>query len=102
MTLDIEGKGFAALAAEVGPHFNWQLGRGLPSKPRLHFEVYVDGKFAGHSGLMDLEDGPRLIVVQGLDRAKELRLVTRVDFDQDNRENVMQVTGVWGNPTLYK
>ena len=101
LTLNIEGKGFTAFSAEVGTHFlqtrDFRFVPGLPWIPRLHFEVHVDGKFAGHSGLMQFKDAPRLLVVTGLKDAKELRLVTRVDVDQ-----ACDVTAVWGNPTLYK
>jgi hypothetical protein len=67
IVLNIEGAGFSAFSAEVGPHFDSRLGQGLPWKPRLYFEVYVDGgkSFAAHSGPMQLEDGPRLLVVSG-------------------------------------
>ena len=103
LVLNIEGKGFSAFSAEVGPHFNCRFGQGVPWGPKLHFEVYVDGQFAGHSGLMELSEGPRLIVVSELTSAKELRLVTRVDFDRDSKwGESFSITGVWGNTVLYK
>jgi len=101
IVLNIEGRGFSAFSAEVGPHFDCRLGQGLPWKPKLHFEGYVDGKFAGHSGPMQLGEGPRLLVITGLKDAKELRLVTRVDLDE-NFSEAMSVSGVWGKPELYK
>jgi hypothetical protein len=65
---------------------------------RLHFEIYVDGRLRAHSGLMGMTDPPRLLVVEGLDSAKEIRLVTRAHDDQDRGGLV----GGWGEPAFYK
>jgi hypothetical protein len=65
---------------------------------KLHFEVYVDDKLAAHSGLMELHEAPKLLVVQELDKVKTLKLITRVA----NGANVWHVSGVWGHPELYK
>ena len=90
-TYRIELKEFSAFSAEVGWLSDFRLGS---ESPMLHFEVYVDGKFAGHSGLMSPADPPRLIAVEGLQGADEIRLVTRLHSDRLN-EGEMRVSGVW-------
>jgi hypothetical protein len=96
----LDSKEYKAFAVEVGPDF--RLSKGIRSQwmanLKLHFEVYVDNKLAAHSGLMELHEAPKLLVVQGLDKAKTLKLITRVA----SGANVGNVAGVWGNPELYK
>jgi hypothetical protein len=98
VTYRIEGKGFAAFAAEVGWCAKTGLREERRDKPRLVFEVYVDGRCAAHSGLMDPADAPRLLVVDGLRDAKEIRLLARLDSDQADSD----VRAVWGDPVFYQ
>ncbi len=93
----LEGSGFTAFAAEVGiPKEN--------DHPQLHrdarvcFEVWLDGRLAAQSGLMTLGDEPRLLVATGLDKAKELMLVTRLDSLKDSQRILL----FWAEPRLYK
>ena len=96
-TCRIELSDLNAFSAEVGWLSDFRLGG---EDPMLHFEVYVDGKFAGHSGLMSPADPPRLMVIEGLKGADEIRLVTRLHNDRLNKGE-MRVHGVWGNPVFH-
>ena len=98
----LEGTHCTAFSAEVG----WNamvakssMGRGHQTV-RLSFEVHVDGKIAAQSGLMKATDPARLLVVQGLEGAKELKLVTRTQYDADERLGIAY--GNWGEPMLYR
>lgn len=97
---NVEGKGFTAFSAEVGPTsgldspVNMAWAHGL----KLHFEIRVDGKLVAGSGMMGLAERPRLLAVTGLQNAKEVRLTARVNSDV----NLHQKIGVWGNPVFHK
>jgi hypothetical protein len=58
----------------------------------------VDGKLACHSGLMELEDSPRLLVAEGLEKAREIQLVSRISTGANNK----RIKGLWGDPMFYK
>jgi len=96
-TYRIDEEQFGAFSVEVGCLSDFQLGR---ENPMLHFEVYVDGRCAAHSGLMLPTDPPRLMVVDGLKNAREIRLVTRLHNDRLN-EGELRVYGAWGDPTFH-
>jgi len=107
LTYNIEGKGFTAFSAEVGWSSRSRIGREVRWSPRLHFELYVDGRLVDHSGLMDITDGPRLLVAEGLRSAKRIRLVTR--FHNDGLlpagltlDGQVGAPGVWGDPRLHR
>jgi hypothetical protein len=78
----LEGKGFKAFSAHVGFPNAWNILVGMwcrrgSETDRLNFEIHVDGKPRAQSGLMAPGDDFRLLVVDGLEGAKELRLVVR-------------------------
>ncbi|KKL50639.1 hypothetical protein LCGC14_2303490, partial [marine sediment metagenome] len=96
----IEGKGFRAFSAEVGPPPSWTRRNIIPlvKNDRLHFEVYVDGRLVAHSGPMSYSDKPRRLVVTGLEKVRELRLVTRLGSgDKSGR-----TYGLWVHPALHR
>lgn len=98
--LNIEGKGFKAFAAEVGPSGGMSSKVSLPlyRGTKLHYEIYVDGKLACHSGLMELADSPLLLVAEGLEKAREIHLVSRISTGANNK----RIKGLWGDPMFYK
>jgi hypothetical protein len=96
--LAIEGAGFTAFAAEVG-FFDKFLQNGLANTGALvNFEVHVDGKVRAQSGIMKPSDPPRLLVVDNLQAAKEIKLVTRLD-DLSSDERCL---ATWGDPRFYR
>ncbi|MBM4040108.1 MAG: hypothetical protein FJ290_16510 [Planctomycetes bacterium] len=99
---NIEGKGFAAFSAEVG--WNRMVTKsdaGLGhTTVRMNFEVHVDGKVVAQSGLMAATDPARLLVVEGLAAAKELKLVSRTHYNADEPLGLAYCN--WANPTLYR
>ncbi len=79
---DIEGKGFSGFLAEVGFPARWTGVVGLslsagPEGDRLNYEIHVDGELRAQSGFMGPADDFRLLAVEGLAGARELRLVAR-------------------------
>jgi hypothetical protein len=94
----IDGAGFNAFAAEVGFYDK------LAKEPLanlgsvVNFEIYVDGKLRAQSGLMKLGDEPRLLVVDNLLNAKEVKLVTR----RDDCVNDTYTVVTWGDPRFIK
>jgi hypothetical protein len=108
LTYGLKDTGFDAFAAEVGPshglchpaQLDWAY------RLKLHFEIYVDGELRDHSGLMDVTDPPRLLVVDGLAGARQIKLVTRVHDDSRARpvpwpQYRRPLTACWAEPTLY-
>jgi len=99
---DLKGKGYTAFSAHVGFPDIWNMlvGMwGLPGDPtdRLSFEIYVDGKLRTQSGLMKPTDPFRLLVVDGLAKASEMRLVVRPVTLPSYPLNVF-----WFDPTFWK
>ncbi len=99
---NIEGKGYAAFSAEVG----WNrmvtksdYGQGHTTV-RMNFEIHLDGKVVAQSGLMAATDPARLLIVEGLAGAKELKLVSRTHYNADEPLGLAYCN--WANPTLYK
>ncbi len=79
---NLEGKGFQAFSAYVGFPDTWNILVGMWGLPgaatdRLNYEIYVDGKLRAQSGLMAPTDDFRLLAVDALAGAKEMRLVVR-------------------------
>jgi hypothetical protein len=98
----LTGTDYTGFSAEVG----WnamvtksRLGRGWQTV-RLSFEVHVDGRVVAQSGLMRADAPPRLLVARNLGGAKELKLVTRTQYDAD--EPLGLAYGNWGAPKLYR
>lgn len=98
-TFNIEGMGFSSFAATVGPDSGLcsRVNLAWAYSYRLHFEIYVDGKLKAHSGLMKVTDEPRAVVVNGLQKAKTIRFVTRAHNDSYQK----RLYGYWGDPMLY-
>ena len=94
----LEGSGFARFAAYVGVPIDASRQIIRHHNRRVSFEIHVDGKVVVQSGLMTTMDPPRLLVVENLDRAKEMKLVTRLDSDRDNNSFL----AVWANGEFYK
>jgi len=96
----IAAAGYKAFAAEVGPVTAMSDPRNLSwaADLRMHFEVIADGRVVAQSGLMAPGDGPRLLVAEGLDGVKELRLRARVH----SGEAMSRSFACWGAPVLYK
>ncbi len=99
---DVAGAGFRAFSADVGFHDRslsvWQ------GDPRLHlsFEVYVDGRLRAQSGIMRPADREiRLLVVEALAGAREVKLVTRT-HNLKRRGGRKWAHGIWGNAGFYK
>ena len=93
----LDGSGYVAFAATVGVSK-------LNDNPQLHrdarvvFEIHADGKMVANSGVMTVGDKPRRLVATGLDKAKELKLVTRLDSLKDSPRSLF----FWAEPTFYK
>jgi len=96
-TYDIAGSGLRAFAAEVG--FNPEMAKGqwVNRNTIVSFEAFVDGVLRAQSGLMTTADKPRLLVVNCLENAKTLQLVTR----RDTGEHDLRTLATWGDPTFY-
>jgi len=98
----IEGAGYKALSVKVGLPDTYAMHRyrrphDYPKWLRMNMEIFVDGKLRTQSGMMGTDDKARLLVVDGLENAKELKLRARM-----NKFPGIGVHTVWGSPTLYK
>ena len=92
--LNIEGAGFKAFSAEAA------MGLDIFNKAsaeQFSFEIYVDGELKAATGIVTADQLPRLLVVTGLENAKEIRFVSRRDTDENSRHQM-----IWGNPRFYK
>ena len=98
----LEGTGFAAFSAEVG--WNRMVAKSESgaghTTVKMSFEVHVDGKVRAQSGLMAATDPARLLVVEGLAGAKEIKLVSRTHFNADEPLGLAYCN--WADPTFYK
>ncbi len=101
VTYGLEGQPFRSFAVEIG----WLTASTLPSEsreiPTLYFEVYVDGRLRAHSGGVGFTDPPRLLVVEGLAGAKEIRFLTRCHDERRNTHGT-SIWGTWAEPAFYK
>ena len=100
----LAGSGYRAFSAEVG--VNAVVARQAAGHEglRVCFEIHVDGKLVAHSGLMKSTDAPRLLVVEGLEKAKEMKLITRLHtmlYDDGSFLGEYAYSN-WARPTLYK
>ena len=98
----IEGKGFEAFSAHVGFAELCYGVVGLSNTPppettRVYFEIHVDGELRSQSDVVAPADDFRLITVEGLAQAKELRLVVRPVVLPG-----APLTGYWLDPTFYR
>lgn len=96
---NVEGKGFKAFAAEVGPRDYLSTEVNLPwtQYNKLSYEIYIDGKAVSMSGLMGVKDEAKLLIAEIPSGAKELKLIARTHNDKDFR-----MQSAWGNPCFYK
>jgi hypothetical protein len=99
VTYSVEGENFSAFSCEVGACF---LSRGTYNDPRVSFEIYVDGKFRTGTNLMKFSDAPRLLVVDKLENAKTIKLVSRLNRERKTFGSGMRIWGIWGEPKFYK
>jgi len=79
---DLADRDFKAFSVHVGFPDIWNIMVGMWGQPgaptdRLNYEIYVDGRLRAQSGLMGPKDDFRLLAVDGLAGARELRLVAR-------------------------
>ncbi len=97
---DIQAKGYTAFAATVKLSGRKdRVGESAEGK-RASFEVHVDGRLRAQSGLMTAADEPRLLVVEGLAGAKELKLLVR--WDRPEPKYLGGTVGtLWLQPRLY-
>jgi hypothetical protein len=95
---DVASAGFTAFAAEVGSCELLAKTRGINLGSVVNFEIYVDGKLRAQSGMMKSTDAPRLLVVAGLENAKEVKLATR----RDDLVNDWYTIKTWGDPRFIK
>jgi hypothetical protein len=98
----LTGSGFVAFSAEVG----WNAmvaksdyGAGHHNL-RMNFQVHADGKVVAQSGPMKATDPARLLVAENLAAVKELKLVSRTDFDEDDKLGIAYCN--WAVPTFYR
>jgi hypothetical protein len=99
---DIAGKGFTAFSAHVGfPEMCCGV-VGLsfgpaPDVTRIYYEIHVDGELRAQSDVMGPKDDFRLIAVDGLCDARELRLVARPVVLPGS-----PITVYWCDPVFHK
>ncbi len=98
----LEGSGYTAFSALVGITLD-SAGR-FCTRPEMgySFEVYVDGEARVQTGIMKTTDEPRLIVVDNLAAAKELKLVTRLEVPNMPGIDSRRFLLTWAEPKLYK
>ncbi len=95
-TYRLEGTGFTAFSAEVGVHCS--TARIGDTSVRANFEIHVDGQVRAQSGLMSADDEPRLLVVDDLTGAKQVKLITRLD----RLVNTERVWCNWAEARFYR
>ena len=92
----LEGAGFTAFSAVVGISLD-MAGRVIRKDIGHCFEILVDGKLRACSGILKATDEPRLLVVQDLAGAKELKLVTRMEVPFSAGRLLL-----WAEPKFYR
>ena len=94
----IEDSGAAAFSAKVylWPEHAKQVREGR-NNVKVAFEVYVDGKIAAESGLLDATAEPRILVARIPAGAKMLKLVTRYDTPEAHP----YLFALWEEPKVY-
>jgi hypothetical protein len=92
VVFNIQGQNLRAFSAWVG------VPQETDKDAVMNYEIYVDGVLRTQSNLMTIDDRPRLLVVRGLDKAKELMLVNRMADMHDN----LRTCGFWGDPQFYR
>jgi hypothetical protein len=102
LVLDLEKFDADAFTALVGFPDRWVGIVGLNFGPgnegdRVNWEIHVDGKLRTQSGFMGPKDDFRLLVVDGLAKARQLRLVAR-----PTRLPGYALHVFWFDPTFYK
>jgi hypothetical protein len=98
---NLEGSGFKAFSAKVEiDKAHAKPSPGGEHKAKVDFEVWVDGVLKAQSGLMTGADERRLLVVTGLETAKELRLYVR--FDRPEGPSMKNLIMHWHEAKFYK
>jgi hypothetical protein len=95
---NIGGSGFKAFTATVGFSDIFRKHSRANKGAQVIFEVHVDGKIKAHSGIMKVMDKPKLLVVTGLENAKQIKLITRRD-DMMTDDHCL---ATWGDPKFIK
>ena len=95
---NLEGSTITAFSAYVGITNDARQYQIYNNHRRVNFEIYVDGEVRLQSGLMRVDDPPRYLVVEGLKDAKELKLVTRLDSDEDDPSYL----ATWADAQFYE
>ena len=98
---------YIAFVSEVGVNAASKANKYHVPGLRVCFDVYVDGQLRASSGLMGDGDEPRRVVAAGLDQAKELKLVTRMERLGDSPMNnsypgYLGYICNWAEPRLIK
>ena len=109
-TYNIDGRGFTGFSAQalVSPEYtkNAESRKDALHMRRISFEIHVDGQIRAQSGLMKSGDEARLLVVNDLKGAKELRLVIRFDTPEAKNLPGGAEGGIpateWIQPAFYK
>jgi hypothetical protein len=81
---NVEGMGITGFSAYVGITRDACDRQIRHHQYRANFEIWVDGQVRAQSGLMRPTDEARYLTVEGIKDAKEFKLVTRLDCDQDD------------------
>jgi hypothetical protein len=81
---DLDGSGITAFSAYVGVTRDACDRQIRHQQYRANFEIWVDGRVRAQSGLMRPTDEARYLTVEKINGAKEFKLVTRLDCDQDD------------------
>lgn len=92
--VSIDGAGFKAFSAEAAMKLD--IFNKAPNE-RFCFEIYVDGEMKTSTGLIKADQLPRPMLVTGLEKAKEIRFVSRRDTGDNSRHQM-----IWGNPKFHK
>ena len=98
---NIEGQGFTGFSAKVKVNAKRKRVRENAAGKVVNFEVHVDGKLRAQSGLMTAADAARLLVVNDLAGAKELKLYVR--WDRPEPKHLGSTVGIlWIEPKLHR
>lgn len=97
-TFKLEGTDVHAFSAYVGIPLDAIKKTIRKHHRRVVFEVYVDGKPHFQTKLVTVKDGPQLVVVSGLEGAKEMKLVSRLDSNGDSNSFL----AVWADAQFYQ
>lgn len=97
----LDGAGYKAFAVVASISAGKRTGKTDIATRRANFEILVDGKIRVQTGLMKAGDKPRLLVVDGLEGAKSIRLKARLETAE--RKNLLgKITFSWKEAKFYR